>query len=1010
MKKSSFRYNSFSQSSRSNLTIQGFKGVDYSTQKFLVAEERAIDILNYIYKDGIVQKRNGIETIFQVNGTQYIAEDDELENIKINETNFNGLWKFKAEDDKEHYIAHIGKLLYEIKNIENHNQIAIEPICNNYKDVYPVCYEFLNYRSSAFVGSHKLWFLGGNNYMCLRFFKDENNENTIQLFPVENSEFASIPTTTIAITYEDSLASGHRASLDKTNMLSMWRKNKLLSGTGKLDTVLTSEYYEYVLDSPLITKNESDFDKIFLSIETKGINIKNLSQDQLTEKRQIEFFDSVSTTLCKIVKCTENDKNELGEAYDLVKDKYLIVHVRLREEPLAIAMSIPTLPTNPNLLPDPNNNLHFNFDRFIPDKFVRSIVGYLDDINNPSLNARVILFDDYKPAIEGTSNITILYPCYNKENIEKINHCKFGIMFGSNNSQNRLFISGNENMPNCDWHSGHISEDNETSCNYGYFEDTSYCYYGETDNSIIGYDIISNNKLLVLKTKSDKETTIYFRTAELIEAIDSSGNLLKDINGNSLMQEGFSMIKGNSSVSCISPKAITNFNGDSVFISDEKNLVGLDLVGIVGDNQRYANSRSYYIDNELRNCDLKDAWLWTNNKYLLLILKDKIFITHYETKVNNQYEWWVMNIENVQSILEINNKIYLATSNGNLEYVTEQYEDVSKIFIGKGASLGFSLDDSTEFQVSYDILNKLDLSKKYYLKIIPLEEDIYSYVYQEIASIGLDNADFKIIKELNCLEIYCNNDYEKINNFINIFGDLEIVYLNSIVQNENLFSSKNRYELKRFVSDEVLLRNDCFKLYNYDTKEEINLGTLISATICYQLNKEYEMVDINKENATFRIKNNGEIVKFAIFDTQSEYVQFKAQIILRQPVEAYFITKPFTLGSLSYFKTIWSWTLTNDTSIPSELEVAIASNKIPFENMRTLAKISKDKLSFDFNNLNYNKIDFDKNIVPRTYTNHRILSQLKFVCFGFRNFNNTNSILSSMAIVYTTPFPSYGGD
>ena len=116
------------------------------------------------------------------------------------------------------------------------------------------------------------------------------------------------------------------------------------------------------------------------------------------------------------------------------------------------------------------------------------------------------------------------------------------------------------------------------------------------------------------------------------------------------------------------------------------------------------------------------------------------------------------------------------------------------------------------------------------------------------------------------------------------------------------------------------------------------------------------------------------------------------------------------MGSLDYFKTIWSWTLTNDTGIPSELEVAYANNKIPFETMRTLAKISKDQLGMDFNELNFQKVDLQKNVVPRTYTTQRILSQLKFICFGFRNFNNTNSILSSMSIIYTIPYPSYGGD
>ena len=86
-----------------------------------------------------------------------------------------------------------------------------------------------------------------------------------------------------------------------------------------------------------------------------------------------------------------------------------------------------------------------------------------------------------------------------------------------------------------------------------------------------------------------------------------------------------------------------------------------------------------------------------------------------------------------------------------------------------------------------------------------------------------------------------------------------------------------------------------------------------------------------------------------------------------------------------------------------------ATNKIPQENMKSLC-VSKDKLGFDFHDFDFSRLDFDKNIVPRTYTYKRVLSNVKFVCFAFRNYNDTNSILGSMVVTYTLPYPSYGGD
>ena len=76
----------------------------------------------------------------------------------------------------------------------------------------------------------------------------------------------------------------------------------------------------------------------------------------------------------------------------------------------------------------------------------------------------------------------------------------------------------------------------------------------------------------------------------------------------------------------------------------------------------------------------------------------------------------------------------------------------------------------------------------------------------------------------------------------------------------------------------------------------------------------------------------------------------------------------------------------------------------------TLAKISVDKMSFSLASMNFVKVDFDKNLTPRTYTSSRILPQQKFICFGFKNYNNTNSVLSSMSIIYSVPTQSYSGD
>ena len=289
MRDSSFKHYDLDQANRSTLVVSSLLGVDYSTSKFLVSNYHAIDLKNYIYKDNVVQKRNGVEVLKTIKPYKYIAKsfstnsavsseidplDIETYEVRTNGINFNGIWQFKAEDGIVHVVCHIGKLLYEVKNI-GAKEISIEPIITEEKKYsgedggyYYQVYEFEDYKSSAFVGGNKLWFMGGNKYMCLRFLTDIS----YPIFePVDESKDTPIPTTTISITYQNSIVTG-RHSLDKVNLLTRWRKNKLISGTTKNeDDNNKVPYYDYTLDAPLICKDiNSDMANFSIEIEERG--------------------------------------------------------------------------------------------------------------------------------------------------------------------------------------------------------------------------------------------------------------------------------------------------------------------------------------------------------------------------------------------------------------------------------------------------------------------------------------------------------------------------------------------------------------------------------------------------------------------------------------------------------------------------------------------------------------------------------------------------------------------
>ena len=83
MKKSAFRHYDLSQAKRHQIDVKSFLGVDYSTQKFLIADGHAIDLKNYVYRDGVMQKRRGIEQILLIKDFEYIPADFSVPTQKL---------------------------------------------------------------------------------------------------------------------------------------------------------------------------------------------------------------------------------------------------------------------------------------------------------------------------------------------------------------------------------------------------------------------------------------------------------------------------------------------------------------------------------------------------------------------------------------------------------------------------------------------------------------------------------------------------------------------------------------------------------------------------------------------------------------------------------------------------------------------------------------------------------------------------------------------------------------
>lgn len=672
-----------------------------------------------------------------------------------------------------------------------------------------------------------------------------------------------------------------------------------------------------------------------------------------------------------------------------------------------------------------------NGERVLHSGSSPTFYGYLEDCFNTSLSARVILFKDYLPPVDGQSNISVDFTCYVEGNADRINKCRIAKLFGNQNAKNRLFVSGNSLYPNCDWHSGEPGSQAENG-DFSYFGDMSYCYYGQTDNEIMGYDIVATDKMVALKSRSKVEPTNYFRTSSLIQAIDASGNSVNSIDGGTLYMEAFPLATGNTGEGALVMNGIVNLNGDTLFIASDNTIRGLDISGQVGDSQRIAYSRSAYIDPELKGLDLTHALLWTNNDKLFLCLEDRAYVTDYRTysSDNGQYEWFAIDVVGITALIDLGGVIYYGDAEGNLRRFEEgRYNDCEKIFVEAGGAIASEVDDRFGAGlIAYDnsINQLLDEEGDYtFSAIASTLQDRLFYRVGEISSERGANVDFLIDYDKNVLKLVALDKDGKIDGerYSAILDELARggkFYLNkpngktSIEGTGNFAEYYRAYTLKELdtLDREYKLidadGNECqLSSPVQDGEQMIVVKNLVRADLCKPLMGEYKVADLDKEKCTFRLTLDDRPIRITEYGDQNALVaDFPSELHRHTPVKSYFVSAPAMLGSISHRKTIWAWTLTGYKE-RNDLEVCKATNERNLENMQSLFLADDKPVGFSFEALSFEAIDFEKSVVPRKHTYIRPIS-VPFLCFGFRSGKDAPSVLTAVSIVYSTPLLGKG--
>ncbi len=618
------------------------------------------------------------------------------------------------------------------------------------------------------------------------------------------------------------------------------------------------------------------------------------------------------------------------------------------------------------------------------------IHGYLKNVGTSS-NGTLVCFEDYSAPITGASNMTIKFPCHDEDSSSFVDKCTFGTRFGHNNSLNRLFISGNPDHPNYDIHSAEPNLTNEDEAtqvsdgDFSYFPDEAICQYGESENAVVGYDAVSDSKLMILKGKSAKEKTVYFRVPSTVSMVDSSGTVMKDVSGNSLTQEEYSVYVSNSSVAGVSPNSVANFNGDTVFLDSENEIAGLDIEGIIGDSQRQANTRSYYIDRKLKGLDMSDANLEVFGRNLILDIPGvAAFVTDRESKSSSQYEWWRIDSLGSACFMELDGTLYYATTDGHLCRLSDGYLDKER----SDADVAlYDIDYTNDIIVSSESTDFIADGHDYSWRTKPKDQSYNSHIYARLLDVG-EGGEGAIDAESNSIKVTDIGLMRKINRG-------QTLYMTAFDVADSAIESNYGKEFRLQMDG---LEAGVYKLYD-ESLDEVDLSKFENGfELCLRLDGEITARRSADGQISLIDDSDGKPYDLVKYGSQTPMVGISGVITRLTPISSRLVSAPLMISSANWFKHVIKIDISQGTDDVSDICVAYCNNKIPY--------IVEDSVmdrgqTIDLGDFSFSSVDFSENFYTRTYTIGRELKCVKYVCVAFASDKGMNSVVPAVSLSYT---------
>lgn len=366
--------------------------------------------------------------------------------------------------------------------------------------------------------------------------------------------------------------------------------------------------------------------------------------------------------------------------------------------------------------------------------------------------------------VAGADNVKIVYKKAVEGYADRINKCTICAQYGRG-SFDRVFLSGNPEHQNIDWHCGY----NDPT----YIPDTSYAVVGSEETAIMGYLRIGG-QLVVVKEDNQQDSTVFIRSVE----IDDEGNAT------------FPMQQGVQSIGAVSKYCFASLRDDPLFLS----RYGVNA--IVTNNitlERTVKRRSGLVDPKLTaESGLEEAVSCVWGDWFVIAVNGNCYVADskqqsYKGSIadNFMYEWYYWNNIPARVLFEYDNTLYFGTADGKLCRFNDDIENMTK-FSDDGEAIvaewATKADDDGDF-MRYKTMPRRGSGVM-----------CKPYLRSSVKVIIRTEKDFGIQIKNNPMSIFTFDDLDFSNFSFNTFDTPQLVPFN--------------YKARKYKTMQIIVRND----------------------------------------------------------------------------------------------------------------------------------------------------------------------------------------------------------